>query len=76
MPPLIASLIIISVAWVVVRPVIILPVAPVAVIGPVIGPVRIIAMPDIDGYVDTRVRFMWLGEKQGQNERTGKSNAT
>jgi len=76
MPPLIASLIIISVAWVIVRPVIMLPVAPVSVIGPVIGPVRIIAVPEIDGDVDTRVRYWWLGEKQGQNERTGESNAT
>jgi len=56
-----------------VRPVI---VAPVSVIGSVIGPVRIVAVPEIDGDVDTRVRYWWPGEKQGQNERTGESNAT
>ena len=52
------------------------PVTPVSIIGSVIGPVRIVAVPEIDGDVDTRVRYWWPGEKQGQNERTGESNAT
>lgn len=82
MPSLIAPcFVIISVAWIVIRPVIVLPIGPVivasvSIIGPVIVPVRVIAVPDIDGNVDTGVRFLWPGEKQGQNERTGESNAT
>jgi hypothetical protein len=54
----------------------VMPVTPVSIIGSVIGPVRIVAVPEIDGDVDTRVRYWWPGEKQGQNERTGESNAT
>ena len=86
-PPVAPFLVIISMGWIIIRPVIVLPVgpviiAPVPVIRPVIVP-WIVSATDTDMAaiatdrdVNTRVRFIRPGYKNGQNKRKCENNVT